>query len=139
MRLHFVMIDFENVQPTKLGILDAPHCSIKIFVGANQVKIPFSTAEALQVFGDRAQYIKMSGNGPNALDFHIAYYIGKLSAAHSSAVFHIVSRDTGFDPLTRHLSTQGISISRVVSVDDVVLANFAAKSILLPPPVLMPA
>jgi hypothetical protein len=26
--------------------------------------------------GDRAEYVKIAGKGPNALDFHIAFYSG---------------------------------------------------------------
>lgn len=29
---------------------------------------------------ERAEYIRISGNGSNALDFHIAFHIGELSA-----------------------------------------------------------
>ena len=44
-----------------------------VFVGANQRRVPFDMASAIQRMGDKAEYIKISGNGPNALDFHIAY------------------------------------------------------------------
>jgi hypothetical protein len=37
---------------------------------------------ALQALGSNGSYVKVSGHGRNALDFHIAYHIGKLSAAH---------------------------------------------------------
>ena len=58
----------------------------------------------------------MSGHGPDALDFHIAYYIGRLSAAHPDAYFHIISKDKGFDPLIKHLKSQKIFCSRSTSV-----------------------
>jgi hypothetical protein len=57
----------------------------------------------LQELGKNAEYVKIVGNGPNALDFHIAFYIGQLSARDPDAYFHIISKDTGFDPLIRHL------------------------------------
>jgi 5-carboxymethyl-2-hydroxymuconate isomerase len=78
----------------------------------HQVKIPFDLAEAMQGLGDAARYIKITGTGKNALDFHIAYYIGELAAKDSGAYFHIISRDTGFDTLIKHLKSRGIKIQR---------------------------
>lgn len=53
----------------------------------------------MQQLGADAQYIKIGGSGKNALDFHLAFYIGELSARDPEAYFNIVSKDTGFDPL----------------------------------------
>ncbi len=83
-----------------------------VFVGANQTKVPFELARALQALGKNAEYIKISGNGQNALDFHIAYYIGKLAAGEPSAQFHVISKDKGFDPLIKHLKGQKIRVQR---------------------------
>ncbi len=108
----FVLIDFENVQPKNLGALSGRPVKIKIFLGSNQAKIPVAMAQAMQTFGPDAQYIQIDGNGSNGLDFHIAYYIGRLAAEHPGSSFHIVSKDTGFDPLIRHLKANGISCHR---------------------------
>jgi hypothetical protein len=83
-----------------------------VFVGANQTKIPFDLARVMQNFGDNAKYIKISGNGQNALDFHIAFYIGRLTLENPDGYFHIISKDTGFDPLIKHLRTKKIRIHR---------------------------
>ncbi|HEX7052547.1 MAG TPA: PIN domain-containing protein [Burkholderiales bacterium] len=112
----FVLIDFENVQPADLAALEAPHFRVILFAGASQASVPFELAQALQAMGERGQYLKVSGNGRNALDFHIAFYIGRLAAAHPKASFHIVSRDKGFDPLIQHLATLGIVASRVTEL-----------------------
>jgi PIN domain len=91
--------------------------------------VPFELAAALQSLGERATYIKISGNGPNALDFHIAYWIGRLSVTDPTAYFHIVSKDTGFDPLVTHLKTQEVFAGRVKSIDDIPLVKAStAKS-----------
>jgi hypothetical protein len=72
MRINYVLIDYENVQPSSLAGLDAEHFRVLVFVGANQNKLTFETAAAIQKLGPRAEYVKISGNGSNALDFHIA-------------------------------------------------------------------
>lgn len=115
----FVLVDFENVQPQNLGVLKAGPCQIKVFLGASQSKISLELARALQSFGSDAEYIQIVGSGSNALDFHIAFYIGRLAAEHPDAQFVIVSRDTGFDPLVKHLGTLGIACRRVKAITDV--------------------
>lgn len=119
MRTNYVLIDFENVQPESLEQLTHDHFKVIVFVGAKQIKLPFEVAASLQDLGSRAEYVKISGDGSNALDFHIAYYIGRLAAEEPSAYFHIISKDTGFDPLIRHLRSKKIFAGRVKTVADI--------------------
>lgn len=112
MPTNYVLIDYENVQPKNLEILANHPFKVFVFVGANQVKVPFDLAAAMQDLGESAKYIKISGNGPNALDFHIAYYIGVLATADPKGYFHIISKDTGFDPLIKHLKSKNIRALR---------------------------
>lgn len=109
---HYVLIDYENVQPDNLARLQDPAYRVKVFIGDKQAKISFELAAAMQALGERAEYIKIDGNGLNALDFHIAFYVGQLAALNTSCQFHIISKDTGFDPLIRHLHSKRISIER---------------------------
>ena len=73
MRANYVFIDFENVQPEALSLLDAEHFKVKVFVSINQNKIAFETAlVALQRCNDKVEAVKIAaGNASNALDFHI--------------------------------------------------------------------
>ncbi|PPI79528.1 hypothetical protein DXI23_04580 [Marinobacter flavimaris] len=112
MATNYVLIDFENVQPSNLEVLKRHPFKVIVFVGANQTKLPFDLAQAMQALGDSGQYVKIAGSGKNALDFHIAYYVGELSAKEPSAYFHIISRDTGFDTLIKHLKSRSIKIQR---------------------------
>ncbi|MDR2788506.1 MAG: hypothetical protein LBD06_09155 [Candidatus Accumulibacter sp.] len=130
MRTHYVLIDFENVQPASLEPLRRDHCRLLIFVGANQTRISVDVAASVQQLGSHAEYVKISGNGPNALDFHIAYYIGKLASEEPTAFFHIVSRDTGFDPLISHLKGKGVSSDRVKSITDIPMIRASAAKTL---------
>lgn len=121
MRTHYVLIDYENVQPSSLVGLDAEHFRVLVFVGAKQNKLTIDTASALQKLGSRAEYVKIAGNGSNALDFHIAFHIGHLAAHDPTAVFHIISKDTGFDPLILHLKERNVSAFRCNDVTEIPL------------------
>ena len=116
MNTDIILIDFENIQPKDLAQLRGHPFKTKVFCGANQTKVPLDLAAELQTLGPDAEYIRIQGTGPNALDFHIAYYIGRLSNELPGATFRIVSKDKGFDPLIKHLRTQNISCTRIASL-----------------------
>jgi len=101
------------VQIKNLAALTGDTCRIKIFVGKNQPKVPVELANAMQSFGPAAEYIQITGSGSNALDFHIAFYIGRLASEHPGATFVIISKDTGFDPLIKHLVELKIECKRL--------------------------
>ena len=112
MPVNYVLIDFENVQPKNLEVLSKLPFKVYVFVGASQAKITYEFAAAMQQLGENAQYVKIGGNGKNALDFHLAFYVGELSTKEPDAYFHIISKDTGFDPLIKHLKSRKIRIQR---------------------------
>lgn len=112
----YYLIDFENVQPKALDRLKAGESRIKVFLGQQQTKLMLDLVQALQPFGADADYIAISGSGPDAVDFHIAFYIGQLSAADPGSTFRIISKDKGFDPLVRHLNARGIACQRLAEI-----------------------
>jgi len=122
-RTNYVLVDLENVQPDSLEQLAHDHFKLLVFVGSSQTKLPFELVASLQKLGAQAEYIKISGNGSNALDFHIAFYIGQLAAADPTAYFHIISKDTGFDPLVQHLKSKKVFAGRVKAVSEIPLVK----------------
>lgn len=111
-KLNHVLIDFENVQPKNLSLLVGKGYRVHVFVGESQAKLPFELVEAMQQLGDAGRYVKIAGNGRNALDFHIAFTLGELVHEDPQGYFHVISRDTGFDPLIKHLRRLGIEAHR---------------------------
>ncbi len=112
MTTNYVLIDYENVQPKDVASLKARPCKVLVFVGASQQKLRVDLVEALQPLGQSVNYIRVSGNGRNALDFHIAFYLGELVANDAKGAFRVISKDTGFDPLLAHLKSRGIRAQR---------------------------
>lgn len=127
MRKNVILIDFESVQPASIEILSAEYFYVYVFVGANQNKVPFEIVESIHRMGSRADYIKIAGNGPNALDFHIAYYIGRFSNEEPPPFFHIISRDKGFDPLIQHLKSKRIYSARSETIEDIPIVKNGLK------------
>ena len=112
----FLFIDLENMQPEGLSALSGGTFKIKVFLGANQTKMTMELVRALQPFGPNVEYIQATGIGPNALDFHIAFYLGLATVENPKSRFVIVSKDTGFDPLVAHLRARDLKCERSVSI-----------------------
>lgn len=116
------------MQPAGVGRLVPGSCRIKLFLGEKQGKVPLALMQALQPFGTDVECVQIAGSGPNAVDFHVAFYIGRLASEHPEANYIIVSRDTGFDPLVRHLGTLKIKCRRVGALPGDAAASQGAKS-----------
>ncbi len=128
MKTNYVLIDYENVQPDFAEFLAPEHFKVIVFVGANQGRVNFDLVSALQAKGTGSRYIKISGNGRNALDFHIAYYIGQLAAAEPEAYFHVIAEDRGMDPLIQHLQAQGLKVSRSAAIQDIPIVKMDGEA-----------
>jgi hypothetical protein len=106
-----VLVDLENVQGLDLARMPA-QARIKIFVGQLQSKLPTALVQQAQALGSRLEWVRIDGNGPNALDFHIACHLGEGICKFPRAEFVILSSDKGFDPLMRHLVARGFKCRR---------------------------
>lgn len=132
MRTNYVLIDYENVQATSLQLLQPEYFRLRIFLGPNNTKLPTELVRAIHRLHDRADYVQLETPGVNALDFHLAYYLGLLSGADKAAYFHIISKDKGFDPLIKHLKAHGVSVARSESIESMPCfkaANAAAEPV----------
>jgi hypothetical protein len=107
-----LLIDYENVQKIDLSKLPSD-ALVRVFVGVMQKKVPTLLARQAQMLGPRLEWIQMEGQGSNALDFHIAHYLGRFVLEYPKARHVILSKDKGFDPLVKHLNGQGFRCERI--------------------------
>jgi hypothetical protein len=118
----YVLIDFENIQPATVAPLAGGAFNVRIFVGPSQARgrISFELSRSVQMLGVNAEYVTVARSGPNAIDMHIAYYIGALLQKEPKAAIHIISADTDFDALIDSLRAVGYSVERTKSIGNVV-------------------
>lgn len=126
MKPRYLLLDFENVQPKSLPALVGADIRVMVFLGANQHKVPLELAVSLQSLGTQAEYLQVSGSGRNALDFHIAFALGRLVNEVPEGTFFVISKDAGFDPLLDHLRASGVDAYRFASIGEATLAGPAA-------------
>jgi len=127
---NYVVVDFENIQPDSLDALKGGAFKVLIFVGASQARgrISFELSRSVQQLGQNAEYVTIARSGPNAIDMHIAYYIGTLLEKEPNAGIHIISGDTDFDPLIEFLRAKRFSVRRTKSIGDVVKHTTPART-----------
>lgn len=109
----YVLIDLENVMPDDFSRLNREDVRTCLFAGKMQDKIKLATVMAVQPLGNKVNWVQMAGSGKNALDFHLAFYLGELFAKDPQGTYYFVSNDTGFDPLVNHVKTLGGTIMRI--------------------------
>lgn len=128
MAKQLLLVDYENVQAVDLSKLDE-HWRIIIFVGVSQKSVPITLVTAAQRLGSRVEWQRLEASGRNALDFFIAYQLGReLTTALDCT---ILSKDKGFDPLIRHLCNSGFRCQRIenlAQLEPVVAAKAAPKA-----------
>lgn len=114
-----LLVDYENVQKIDLSLLDDSYSAI-IFVGAKQNPPKASRKKETAHRFNRVDFQRIEGTGKNALDFHIAFQLGRTIETAPQTECFVLSKDTGFDPLLAHLNKNGLKCSRVASMDELV-------------------
>lgn len=128
MSLTYILIDFENVQPIAedMSLVRGAHYQVRLFHGPNQNRFDAGMVKALQPLGSQLEYIQGERKGKNALDFHIAFYLGRMveacrasvSPLEKTAAFIIVSKDAGFDALLDPVRDLGHRAERTPTIAD---------------------
>jgi len=110
--MNHVFVDFENVHRVDASVIGTKSASFTLLLGARQNKLDAALVEKLMEHAASVQLVRLASSGRNALDFAIAYYVGRAVMADPNGCFHIVSKDTGFEPLIEHLRSRHIDAHR---------------------------
>lgn len=146
MKEQHVLLDYENVQPTlaQLAKLAPGFTDVWLFHGPHQEK----QAQQLAVAHARVTPVPRSGKGPNALDFHLSFYLGYVAARHPDAQLVVIANDQGYDPMIEHAAkVLGFHVRRVgfkpgkapAAKKTLPAKQVATASVAPPPPLARPA
>jgi hypothetical protein len=124
MDITYVLIDLENLTPKDLALLSGDQYHVRVFHGRKQKSISMEAFSPLVQLGERAKLVPSPGEGSNALDFLIAFELGRLFHQHRIAEtaspkkveFVVLSDDKGFDPLMAYMTEKGFRARRAGSV-----------------------
>lgn len=110
--MNHVFVDFENVHQIDLSKIGGKSVSFLLLLGARQTRLDAELVEKLMPHSASVQLVRLASSGRNALDFTLAYYVGRAAITDPTAYFHIISKDKGFDPLIEHLRSRHIHARR---------------------------
>ena len=116
--MNHVFVDFENVHQVDLSLIGAKSVSFTLMVGPLQTKLDTDLVEKLMEHSASVRLVKLKSKAKNALDFALAYYLGRTALTDSTAYFHIIAKDGGYDPLIEHLRDRHIHVYRHASCAD---------------------
>ncbi len=106
-----VLVDWENVQPGEADIraLVPDVTDVWVFHGPHQKKMETHHS----AFGERATRVPIARAGKNALDFHLAFYMGYIASRHPDARFVVLANDHGYGPMVDHAIDLGFAARQV--------------------------
>jgi NTP pyrophosphatase (non-canonical NTP hydrolase) len=104
----YVLLDFENVQPTEneLRALVPDASRVWVFHGPHQRQVEQRFAS----FGSNATAVPISKTGKNALDFHLSFYMGYLASRNQASAMVVVANDKGYEPMLEHARSLGFAV-----------------------------
>lgn len=111
-RVNYIFVDFENVRNLDLSLIGSKAVHFTLLLGSKDKKLDVSVVEKLWEHAASVQLVRLDSAGRNALDFALAYYVGRAVMANPTAHFHIVAKDKGYDPLIEHLVSKNIRAHR---------------------------
>jgi hypothetical protein len=112
-----LLVDYENVGRVDLAAIPSG-VRVPFFFGASQKTVPTEFLKAALKLGERFVPIDIEGQGKNALDFHIAFYLGEYLEKSPTSRCIVLSKDKGFDPLIKHLVGRGFDVRRAATLAD---------------------
>jgi len=130
--MNHVFVDYENVHEVDPAVIGARSVSLTLLLGARQTRLDAALVEKLMEHAASVQLVRLTTSGENALDFALAYYVGRAAAADPTGHFHIVSKDTGFDLLIEHLRSRHIHAHRHNDFTALTFAESAKSPSVLP-------
>jgi len=105
-----LLVDFENVQPSAddVALLRGEDYRLWVFRGPHQTKYDAALAEAWQPLGKHVRFVQGCRPGKNALDFYLAFFLGRLceefATAGQAVRFVVISNDRGLLPLFEYMA-----------------------------------
>jgi hypothetical protein len=121
MRIH-LFVDWENKSPTGTDLAQVRGAEYRLWIlhGPHQKNFGADQFKAVLPLGDQVRVVQGIKSGRNAMDLHIAFYVGKAREQDRNAgvqgCYVIVSGDKDFDPLLAHLTSKEEKAGRADSI-----------------------
>ena len=127
-RHNWILVDYENVQAVEFARRKGLPVSVVLFVGPNQTKRPMALMGDALESKCHLEIVHLEQQGKHALDLLIAFRAGEILTRDSHACVQVLSGDTGFDPLLKHIAATNRFCSRVASFAELSIPRLATDA-----------
>jgi len=131
--VNHVFVDYENVREVDPAIVGSKTVQLTLLLGAQKTKLDATLVEKLIQYAATVEMVRLKSSGRNALDFALAYYLGRAVHADPCGYFHIVSKDKGYDALIEHLRSKHIRVHRHDSFTTLTFTPRTKPAVATPP------
>ena len=132
--MNHIFVDYENIKTVDPAAFEIDNATFTLLFGPQNRKLDAALVESLLCRAPAVELVRLNESGRNAVDFGLAYYLGKKVAADPTAQFHLISKDTGYDPLIEHLRSRNVRINRYPSFEALAPRGAAKPASALKPP-----
>lgn len=118
-RTQYIFIDYENVCESDLSRISGKPVRVFMILGTRHTKLPTSLFLFAQDHPEQVRIIQTPVDGRNALDFVLTLELARIFSSDPAGYFHIVSKDTDFESVIRHLKSETKCIARHASLSEI--------------------
>jgi len=118
-RTQYIFLDCENVHEWDLSRISGKPVRVFMIIGAKHTKLPTSVVLFAQDHPEQVRFVQTPVDGRNALDFVLIFELARIFASDPEGYFHIVSKDTDFESVIRHLRHEKRLIARYSSLTEI--------------------
>lgn len=112
-----VFVDYENIKRIDPGVFAVKGATFTLLLGPQNRTLDVALVEQLMAHAVSIELVRLAEPGRNAVDFALAYYLGRKVVTDPAACFYLVSKDTGYDPLIVHLRSRNVRIRRLADFE----------------------
>lgn len=113
------LIDYENLaQNIQYFITDGIPVKgdeVIVFFSKSNERFPVSVVVQAQESGISMNFIEAYNGHKNALDFQLSSYLGFLISKYPEKIYHVMSKDKGYDSMIAFWKKQGFNVDRLDS------------------------
>jgi len=110
--MNHILVDYENLKSVEPAVFELEGATWTLLLGPQNRTLSVSVVQQLMARAASVELVRLEQAGRNAVDFALAYYLGRKVLGDPAATFHVISKDTGYQPLVEHLQSRNVRIAR---------------------------
>jgi hypothetical protein len=123
-----IFVDYENIKRIDPAVFALEGAMFTLLLGPQNRTLNVALVEQLMVRAAAVELVRLEEPGRNAVDFALAYYLGRKVVTDPTAQFYLISKDTGYDPLIAHLRGRNVRVRRIEDFESLTGTRAATDS-----------